>query len=65
MENSLVTEAGLLNEELLEYEVEVAGRCNAPTVASAFSFSFLFIFPVIITQPWQDIDICLTIIVIL
>ena len=35
MENSLVTEAGLLNEELLEDEVEVAGRCNAPTVASA------------------------------
>ena len=35
MENSLVTEAGLLNEELLEDEVEVVGRGNAPTVASA------------------------------
>ena len=35
MENSLVTEAGLLNEELLENEVEVVGRGNAPTVASA------------------------------
>ena len=36
MENSLVTEAGLLNEELLENEVEVVGRGNAPTVASAY-----------------------------
>ena len=35
MENSLVTEAGLLNEEMLEDEVEVVGRGNAPTVASA------------------------------
>ena len=35
MENSLVTEAGLLNEELLENEVEVVERGNAPTVASA------------------------------
>ena len=35
MENSLVTEAGLFNEELLENEVEVVGRGNAPTVASA------------------------------
>ena len=35
MENSLVTEAGLLNEELLEDEVEVVGRGYAPTVASA------------------------------
>ena len=36
MENSLVTEAGLLNEELLEDEVEVVGRGCAPTVASAY-----------------------------
>ena len=36
MENSLVTEAGLLNEELLENEVEVVRRGNAPTVASAY-----------------------------
>ena len=35
MENSLVTEAGLLNEELLEDEVEVVGGGYAPTVASA------------------------------
>ena len=35
MENSLVTEAGLLNEELLEDEVEVVGHGCAPTVASA------------------------------
>ena len=36
MENSLVTEAGLLNEELLENEVEVVERGNVPTVASAY-----------------------------
>ena len=35
MENSLVTEAGLLNEELLEDEIEVVGRGYAPTVARA------------------------------